>query len=135
MYQKKCCEDKHVDLLLIREEGKRHYVLIKDFDTFMYHTLHRGRKHFCRFCLQAFSTEEILKRHIKDFFKIIGKQRIKFPKKGEYVKFENFEKRKSPFMIYADFESILEPENNGEQNPDKAYTNKYQKHITCSYGH
>ena len=33
---KKCYEEKHVDLLLIREEGKRQYVLIKDFDTFMY---------------------------------------------------------------------------------------------------
>ena len=33
---KKCCEEKHVDLLLIGEEGKRHYVLIKDFNTFMY---------------------------------------------------------------------------------------------------
>ena len=34
-------------ILLIVEEGKRHYVLIKDFNTFMYdHTLHRGKKHF-----------------------------------------------------------------------------------------
>ena len=30
------------------------------------HTLHHGRKHFC-YCLQAFSSEEILKHHIKDF--------------------------------------------------------------------
>ena len=38
----------HVDLLLIGEEGKRHYVLLKDFNTFMYdHTLHRRREHFC----------------------------------------------------------------------------------------
>ena len=43
----KCFEEKHVDLLLSREEGKRHYVLIKDFNTFMYnHTLHHGRKTF-----------------------------------------------------------------------------------------
>ena len=26
-------------------------------------TLHRGEKHFCRYYLQAFSTEEILKRN------------------------------------------------------------------------
>ena len=26
-------------------------------------------------------------------------------------------------MIYADFESILVPENNGKQNPDDSYTN------------
>ena len=39
---KKCCEEKHVDLLLIGEEAKRHYVTIKDFNTFMYdHTLNR----------------------------------------------------------------------------------------------
>ena len=37
------------------------------------HTLHRGRKHFCRYCLQAFSTEEILKCHVKDCFNINGK--------------------------------------------------------------
>ena len=31
------------------------------------------------------------------------------PKKGEYVQFENLERKiKSPYIIYADFESILE---------------------------
>ena len=29
-------------------------------------------------------------------------------------------------MIYADFESILVPEDNGKQNPDNSYTNKHQ---------
>ena len=76
--------------------------------------------------MQAFRTEEILKRHIKDSFKINGKQRIIMPKKGEYVKFKNHERKiKSLFRIYADFESILVPKNNGKQNPEKSYTNKY----------
>ena len=35
------------------------------------HTLHRGRKHFWRYCLQAFSTEELLKRHIKISLKLM----------------------------------------------------------------
>ena len=53
-------------LSLIGDEGKRHYLLMKDFNTFMHdYTLYRGRKHFCRYCLQVFSTEETLKRHIK----------------------------------------------------------------------
>ena len=74
----KCSEEKHVDLLL--KEGKKNYVLIKDFNTFMYdHTLHGGRKHFCRYCLQAFSAEEILKGHTKNCFKINGKQSIIMP--------------------------------------------------------
>ena len=68
-----------------------------------------------RYCLHAFITEEILKRHIKDCFKINEKHTIKMPKKSEYVKFKNFERKvKSPFMIYADFESILVPEDNGK---------------------
>ena len=67
---------------MIGEEGKRHHVLIKDFNTFMYdHTLHCGKKNLCHYCLQAFSTEEILKRHIKDCFKINDKQKIIMPKK------------------------------------------------------
>ena len=45
---KKCCEEKHVDFLLIEEEeGKRHYFLIKDFNIFMYDsTLHHGKNIF-----------------------------------------------------------------------------------------
>ena len=36
-------------------------------------------------------------------------------------------------MIYADFESILVSEDNGKQNPNDSYTNKYQKYVACSY--
>ena len=80
--------------------------------------------------LQAFSTEEILKRHIKDCFKTDGKQKIIMSKKGEYVKLKYQERKiKSAFMIYTDFESSLVPEDNGKQNPKQSYTNKYQKHI------
>ena len=58
------------------------------------HTLHCGKKHFCHYCLQDSSTEEILKRHIKDCFKISGKERIIMLKKREYVKFKNYERKK-----------------------------------------
>ena len=38
-------------------------------------------------------------------------------------------------MIYADFESILVPEDNRKQNPDETYTNKSQKHVACTYSY
>ena len=61
---------------------------------FMYdHKLHRRRKHFCRYCFQAFSREETLKRHIKACFKISGKQRIIMLKKRQYFKFKNYERK------------------------------------------
>ena len=50
------------------------------------------------------------------------------PKNGEHVKLKNYDRKiKSPFMIYADFESILVPEDNGKQNTKESYTNKYHK--------
>ena len=51
-----------LDLLLIQE----HYVLIKDFNRFMYNkTKHKERKHFCKYCLQNFTNEGILERSTK----------------------------------------------------------------------
>ena len=128
---------KHVDLLLIGEKGKRQYVLIKDFNRFLYnYTWYLGRKQFCHYCLQDFSTQEILNCHIKDFFKTNGKNKDYNAWKGEYIKFKNYEwKIESPFMIYADFESILMQEDNGRQNPEESYMNKYQKHIAYGYGY
>ena len=38
-------------------------------------------------------------------------------------------------MIHADFESSLVPQDSGNQNPYEFYTNKYQKHVACSYGY
>ena len=79
---KKYCEEKHIDLSSIEKKGKRDCLLFKDFNTFMYnHTLHLRKKYIYRYYLQAFSTEMILKCHIKDYFKINGKQEIIMPKK------------------------------------------------------
>ena len=44
-------------------------------------------------------------------------------------------KKRSPFMIYADLKSILVPEDNRNQNSNESHTNKYQKHVACSYGY
>ena len=58
-YGKRCTQEKHVDLLLIVEEGKRQYLLFKDYTTLMYdYTFHHGIKHFCCYCLQALSAED-----------------------------------------------------------------------------
>ena len=81
---KKLSEEKNVDLLLLGEEGKRHYVFMMIL-CFYDHTLHRGRKYFCRYCLQAFNTEEMLKLHIKHCFKIKRKQRTIMPKEANML--------------------------------------------------
>ena len=98
---KKYCEEKHVDLLLTGEEKDAMFLSKISIHPYII-ILH---------ITQAFNREEVLKCHIKDCFKINGKQRITIPKKGlqsfkkgKYVKFKNYERKiKSLFIIYADF--------------------------------
>ena len=47
-----------IDLLLLINDDKSHYVYIKDFNTFMFHkTKNKNKKWFCKSCLQCFSSE------------------------------------------------------------------------------
>ena len=50
---KKIYEEKYVDAVLIGEEDKKDYLLIKDFNRFMYIT--SWKKYFCHYSLQCFS--------------------------------------------------------------------------------
>ena len=53
-----------IDLLLLIDDDKSHYVYIKDFDIFMFHkTKYKNKKWFCRSCLQCFSSESVLIKH------------------------------------------------------------------------
>ena len=36
-------------------------------------------------------------------------------------------------MIYTDLENILRSEDNGKQNPNESYTNKYKNPVACDY--
>ena len=57
-----------------RRRRKNNMFLSKiSIDSDDHSLLHRGRKHFCNNCLHAFITEEILKCHTQDCFKIDGK--------------------------------------------------------------
>ena len=72
----------HKYVLLIEEEDKWLYVLIKDFNTFMYdHILHRGKNIFAVIDYKLLVQKKMLKFHVKDCFKTNGKQMIKMPKK------------------------------------------------------
>ena len=98
-----------MNLLLITENENKHYVLIKDFNKFMYNqTKHKERKHFCMHCLQCFSSERVLTDHKENCIQVNGTQAIKMPDKNNNIlKFNNFHKQLPvPFVIYADFEAI-----------------------------
>ena len=56
-----------MDLLLLIDDDKSHYVYIKDFDRFMFHkTKNKNKKWFYRSCLQCFSSENVLIKHTEN---------------------------------------------------------------------
>ena len=130
--------EKHMELLLITEDENKHYVLIKDFNRFMYNqTKHEHKKHFCMHCLQCFSSEEVLNNHKNNCIQVNGEQAIKMPdKNNNTLKFNNFHKQQPvPFVIYADFEAITEKISGCQPNNNKSFTEAYQKHTDCGFGY
>ena len=70
-----------MDLLLLNDDDKLHYVYIKDFNRFMFHkTKNKNKKWFCRSCLQCFSSKNVLTEHKEDCLIINGKQSVKLEK-------------------------------------------------------
>ena len=128
----------HMELLLITEKENKHYVLIKDFNRFMYNqTKHEHRKHFCMHCLQCFSSDRVLSNHKENCIQVNGTQAIKMPNKDNNIlKFNNFHKQQPvPFVIYADFEAITEKIHGCQQKGNESYTEAYQIHTDCGYGY
>ena len=75
-----------MNLLLITNDKNKHYVLIKDFNKFMHNqTKHDGRKHFCMYCLQCFSSERVLNNHKNNCIQINGTQAVNMPEKGDNI--------------------------------------------------
>ena len=148
--------DDHLELLYLEETleeedlGSRvprsHYVLIKDFNRFMYNfSKHKERKHFCMHCLQCFYSNENLAKHKVNCIVINGAQATQLPEKyidkngierTPCVYFQNYHKGLPvPFCIYADFECITEKISSCQPSDGKSYTQQYQKHTTCSFGY
>lgn len=138
LYVSKEQYENDLNLLLITKDEKTHYVLIKDFNRFMFNqTKDKSKKYFCMFCLQHFTSQKVLNTHKEICIVINGTQAIKMPDKSNNIlKFNNFQKQLPvPFVIYADFEAITEKIHGCQPENVKSYTEAYQKHTDCGYGY
>ena len=120
-----------IDFFLYSEDEKQHYSLIKNFTRLVrsQYTSHRSSKiYICKKCLTIFTKEDLLEKHIS----YCGKNEtvaVKMPTKNSILKFQHhFKKLPIPFIIYADFECFTIPVNSCQPNPDKSFTQGYQKH-------
>ena len=81
-----------MDLLLLIDDGKSHYVYIKDFNRFMFHNAEsKNKKRFCRSCLQCFSEKNVLIKHNEDYSSINGEQSVQLEEAT--IKFQNYFKQ------------------------------------------
>ena len=120
--------DDSIDLLLLLEDNKSHYVYIKDFNTFMFHkTKNKNKKWFGKSCLQCFSSEKIQIKHREDCLSINGVQSVKV-EEGIIKSEDNFKQLPAPFKIYADFECNLK----NIEIYEGTCTKKYHHHIPCN---
>ena len=120
-----------MDLLLLIEDNRSHYVYIRDFNRFMFHkTKNENKKWFCKNCLQCFSSKNILIKHKKDCLSINGVKSVKLEK--IIIEFETYLKQLLvPFKIYAHFECNFK----NVEIYEGSYTKKISYHTPCSYAY
>ena len=109
LYVSKKSNEQVLNVLLISNEEKSHYVFIKDFNRLMYSevkTKNQHKKHFCMSCLQNFTTKEILNNHRERCLLINDTQAVKY--ETGIIKLKNYEKQiPMTLTIYADTECFL----------------------------
>ena len=122
-----------INLLLLLEDEKSHYCLIKNLDRLLStQRVHHGKKFFCHRCLLPMYSSERLSEH-SQYCAASGK-RILMPKE-DHCEFRNVHKmQRRPFIMYADFECLTEKIPMCKPNSNVSYTVKYQKHTPSSFG-
>ena len=126
--------DRVVNLMLITKENRKHYVAIKSLSRLLskQNSKHKQSRHFCANCLQGFSTESARDKNY-DYCEDNEAVRVEVPKNPivEYCDGQN--QFKVPFIMYADFESILEPIQGAANNPGISSTRGINNHVPSGW--
>ena len=99
-----------INLMLISESNRKHYVAIKSYSRLLrsQNTKLKGKEYFCTNYLQGFNEEKSRNKHV-GYCKDNESVRIEMPHKAPIAEYSDGQFQfKVPFIMYADFESILE---------------------------
>ena len=153
-------KNRHANLLLIsNDSGNNHYCLIRNMSRLLSSQINcsHNAKYLCDGCLVYFTSEQKLNDHqMFDCGHVVAKCPTTNLKKNKYgesapeniLKFTNFERKlKVPFVVYADFETIVEPitlDKTDPTNPifieagldsESSFTVKTHKHHPYSFAY
>ena len=126
-----------IALLLIKDGVNSHYCLIKNISALLtaQYNNHKGKREYCFNCLNSFKSQEALNSHL-EYCNLNECIKINMPTPNTFLEFDKFiNGEKAPFVIYADFESILKPLETCKPNPKTSNTHKYNKHEPVSFNY
>ena len=124
-----------VNLLLITENNHKHYVAIKSLSRLLTskNTKHREKQYYCMNCLQGFMEEHSRDEHV-EYYKNNEAVRIEIPTRKPFIKYSHRQFQfKVPFIMYVDFESILEPIKGPLNNPRLSSTKGVNMHTASRW--
>ena len=126
-----------IDLLLLTDGQRHHYVLIKDLKVFVNNIRGlspRSGTVLCRNCFHICSTDEIYQRHVQSCLEHEAVTIKMPPPEKSTLCFQNYQaKWFVPFVIYFDFESLIKPEQSCSNNPDGSFSQTIELHEPCGF--
>ena len=127
--------ENQVIFLMITDGEKWHYLAVKRLSAlFRGITGNNHGDFYCLNCFQSYTTGNKLKKHKKvcenhDYCYVQMAEEY-----NKTLKYNEVQKSmKSPFIIYADLECLLEKMNTCHNNPEKSLTTKINKHTPSGY--
>ena len=136
IYRKGQRVGREINLLLVSEDGIWHYTAIKSLSRLLSskNSNTKRKQHFCMNCLQGFMQESSRDQH-QVYCEDNESVRVEMPKQGSTIEFKDGQNQfRVPFIMYADFESILELMDPVEAgSPSQPYTNEVNQHTPSGW--
>ena len=126
---------REINLMLIHENDRTHYTAVKSLSRLLRgsNTNHKCKQYFCTNCLQGF-TQELRRDQHQVYCEENETVRVEMPRKGSTVEFYDGQNQfRVPFIMYADFESILKPIETNNLDPNHPYSQNVNQHIPSAY--
>ena len=127
--------EKQTILLMITNGEKWHYLVVINLSGLLRGiTSNHKADFYCLNCFCSYSTKNKLEKH-KKIRENNDYCHVEMPTKdNNIIKYNHGEKSiKMPFIIYPDLECLLEKIDTCENDPNKSYTTKINKHIPSGY--
>ena len=124
----------HINLLLLTDESKQHYTLIRNMSRLVASRSLDGHKHYvCDFCLHPFTVKAAFDRHVPHC-SVHAPQHVVYPEPGSTLQWKSpMKTERIDFVIYSDFESFLVPETNVKNAVDTHVPSGYCCHTVSIY--